>query len=119
MSTTATRKTVIHIVGSSMDSLIGGTTVARRIHDVQQSRGVSLEVFIFAGAQRALADPKREQFNKAVDELVAKEVPVSACLNFALSMGSADDLAKRGIQLEAAREAFIRFTMENATVITV
>lgn len=119
MATPSTHKTVINLIRAETDSLIGGTTVARRINEVATQRGVSLEVFIFAGAQRALTDERRGDYNAAVDELIAAGVPVSACLNFALSMEAADVLARRGIQLEAAREAYIRFTLEGATVITI
>lgn len=114
-----TRKTVIHIVRADSDSLMGGATVARRINEVSSERGVTLEVFVFAGAQRALTDPRRAEFNAGIDELIAADVAVTACLNFALKLGAAEQLASRGIQLEAAREAFIRYTLENATVITI
>lgn len=112
-------KTVINIVRADGDSLIGGTTVARRIHEVAAERGVSLEVFVFASAQRALTDERRSDFNEAIDGLIAGGIPVSCCLNFALSLGAAESLAKRGIQLEAAREAYVRFTLEGATVISI
>ncbi|MBX7432888.1 hypothetical protein JDV09_12330 [Mycobacterium sp. Y57] len=98
-------KTVINIVRADTDSLIGATTVTRRMHEVAAGRGVSLEVFVFAGAQRALTDERRPDFNEAVDALITAGIPVSACLNFALSPGATEALAKRGIQLEAAREA--------------
>jgi len=111
--------TVINLIRSDADALIGGTTVARRIHEVAAERGVGLEVFVFAGAQRALTDERREEFNAAIDGLVAAGVPVSACLNFALSLDATQALARRGIQLEAAREAYLRYTLFGATVITV
>ncbi|WP_099023065.1 hypothetical protein [Mycolicibacterium palauense] len=112
-------KTVINVVRADTDSLIGATTVARRIHEVAPSRAVTLEVFVFAGAQRALTDERRSEFNEAVDGLIAAGVPVSACLNFALSLNAAETLARRGIQLEAAREAYLRYTLEGATVISI
>ena len=49
----------------------------------------------------------------------AAGVPVSACLNSALSLDATDALARRGIQLEAAREAYLRYTLAGATVITI
>lgn len=116
---TAFPKTVINLVRADGDALIGGTTVARRIHEVAADRGVSLEVFVFAAAQRALTDDRRSEFNEAIDGLIAGGTPVSACLNFALTLGAAESLAKRGIQLEAAREAYLRFTLERATVISI
>ncbi|MGK2316436.1 hypothetical protein [Gordonia rhizosphera] len=112
-------KTVINIVRADTDALIGATTVSRRIHEVAPERGVTLEVFVFASAQRALTDERRAEFNAAIDDLIASGVPVSACLNFALKLGATDPLAHRGIQLEAAREAYLRYTLEGATVITI
>jgi hypothetical protein len=112
-------KTVINLVRADTDSLIGGTTVARRIHEVAAERGVSLEVFVFAGAQRALTDERRPEYNEAIDGLVASGVPVSVCLNFARTLGATEAVAQRGIQLEAAREAYVRFALEGATVISI
>ncbi|MDY6808248.1 MAG: hypothetical protein SW127_04440 [Actinomycetota bacterium] len=112
-------KTVINIVRADTDALIGATTVSRRIHEVAADRGVTLEVFVFASAQRALTDERRADFNTAIDDLITAGVPVSACLNFALRLGVTDALAHRGIQLEAAREAYVRYTLEDATVITI
>jgi hypothetical protein len=43
---------------------------------------------------------------------------VKACLNIAASRGAADALAQRGIQLEFAREAFARYALEHAAVIS-
>lgn len=112
-------KTVVNLVRAEADALIGGTTVARRMHEVAEERGVDLEVFIFAGAQRALTDQRRTEYNAAVDDLVAKGVQVSACLNFALSMDAGDAITRRGIQLVAAREAYLRYATEGATVVSI
>jgi hypothetical protein len=111
--------TVINLVRAETDALIGGTTVARRMAEVAADRGVNVEVFIFASAQRALTDERRTQYNEAVDDLVARGVPVSACLNFALSLGAAEAIAARGIQLVAAREAYLHYSMEGATVVSI
>lgn len=43
----------------------------------------------------------------------------SACLSFALSLDAADTLAKRGIQLVAARETYLRYALEGATVVSI
>lgn len=112
-------RAVVNIVRADSDSLIGGTTVARRMHEVADERGVTVEVFIFAGAQRALTDPRRQDYNDAVDDLLRRGVEVSACLNFALSLDATDALTKRGIQLVAAREAYLRYAAEGATVVSI
>jgi hypothetical protein len=115
---TSSRTTVLHVVSPDGDALIGAVTVAGRIADVAQERGVRLEVFVFAGAQRALSDPERRTFNAGIDALVQRGIPVSACGNFARKLGAVDALLARGIALEPARDAMIRFTLARATVIT-
>ena len=114
----ATYKTIIHLVHADTDALMGATTVAGRIHEVGTTYALAVEVFIFAAAQRALTDPRKEPFNRAVDQLIAQGVPVTACTNFARKLGAAEQFAARGIRLEPARDAFIRYTMEGSTVIT-
>jgi hypothetical protein len=115
---TSARTTVLHVVSGDSDSLIGAITVAHRIADVADQRGVRLEMFVFAGAQRALSDPQRRPFNAGIDELVRRGVRVAACSNFARKFGAVDALSARGVILEPARDAFIRFTLARATVIT-
>ena len=115
---TSARTTVLHVVSPDSDALIGAVTVAGRIAEVADQRGVRLEMFVFAGAQRALSDPRQRAFNAGIDALLARGIPVSACTNFARKLGAVEELSARGITLEPARDAFIRFTLARATVIT-
>lgn len=115
---TSSRSTVLHVVSADTDNLIGAVTVAGRMADVQQERGIRVEVFIFAAAQRALTDPRKAAFNEGVDALIARGIPVAACTNFARKLGAVDALIARGIALEPARDAFIRYTLAKATIIT-
>lgn len=97
---------------------MGATTVAGRIQEVSDKYSVVVELFIFASAQRALTDPRKQEFNAAVDDLVSRGIPVTACTNFARKLDAVDEFLARGIRLEPARDAFIRYTMEGSTVIT-
>ena len=114
----SSRTIVVHLVSANMDSLMGAITVAMRMHEVAAERGVKVEVFIFAAAQRALMDEKKAEFNGGVDRLIAAGIPVSACTNFAIKLGAIDAFRARGITLEPARDAFIRYTLAGSQVIT-
>jgi hypothetical protein len=115
---TSSRTTVLNVVSGDPDALIGAVTVAGRIADVAAERGVRLEMFVFAAAQRALSDPRRTAFNAGIDGLILRGIPVSACSNFARKLSVTDALLSRGITLEPARDAYIRFTLARATVIS-
>jgi hypothetical protein len=111
-------KTVIHIFHDDDASLTTGAHVAERIRQVAAARGVDVEVYLFGPAEQALLDADRVEFNKLIDDLVERGVQVTTCLSIAGSLGAGDAFAKRGIQLEYAREAFARYTVESATVIS-
>jgi hypothetical protein len=98
-----------------------GTRVAQRIVEVASEQDVELEVFCFGPAQRRIgrsADEADATFNRQLDELMASGVTVGACVNSARADGSEDELATRGFNLRVARDEFLRFTMEGATVIS-
>lgn len=111
-------KTVIHIFHADQDSLTTGAHVAERIRQVAADRGVELEVYLFGPAERALLDPAEGDFNTQIDALAEHGVPVKTCLNIAAANDAADKFARRGIQLEFARDAFARYGCETATVIS-
>lgn len=111
-------KTVIHIFHADTDSLTSGSHVAERVRQVAAVRGVELEVYLFGPAEKALLDADQVAFNKQIDDLVTAGVQVKACLSVAVGAGAADALAQRGIQLEFAREAFARYALEHAAVIS-
>jgi len=114
-------KVVIHLFHGDSDSLAAGSHVAERVRQVAGEQHVELEVYCFGPAQGALSDgstdPTRTDYNAQIDALVAAGVPVGACLNAAQAAGTEQALADRGITLQYARDAFVRFALEGATVI--
>jgi hypothetical protein len=115
-------KTVIHIFHDDDASVTTGSRVAQRILEVAGERGCSLEVFCFGPAQRRLtADDGSEAtatFRRQIGELVAAGVTVGACVNAARADGVEAELATRGLVLRVARDEFVRFTLEQATVVS-
>jgi hypothetical protein len=114
-------KVVIHLFHGDEDSLSAGSHVAERVRQVAGDQQVELEVFCFGPAQSALSDrsddPTRTEYNQQIDELAAAGVPVGACLNAARAAGTEQALTERGVVLQYARDAFVRFALEGATVI--
>ncbi len=114
-------KVVIHLFHGDDDSLSAGSHVAERIRQVATGQGADLEVYCFGPAQAALSHPDgpvRAEYNQQIDDLAAAGVPVGACLNAARAAGAEEELQKRGIKLQYARDAFVRYALEGATVIT-
>lgn len=115
-------KTVIHIFHGDDSSLGVGSHVAERIRQVADEQQLELEVFCFGPAQAALGDssgaPNLQDYNAQIDELIAAGVPVGACLNAARAAETEDALTARGLQLQYARDAIARWTLEGATVVT-
>lgn len=115
-------KTVIFLFHTDNASLDAGSHVADRVRQVAGGQGVELEVFCFGPAQAALtedsSDPVRAGYREQIDALVAAGVPVHACLNAANAAGTAEALSSRGLSLEFARDAFVRYALEGAAVIS-
>ncbi len=115
-------KSVIHLFHGDDDSLSAGSHVAERIRQVAAEQGVTLEVFCFGPAQGALSStgetPTRTEYNQQIDELIAAGVSVNACINAARAAGTEEALSARGINLEFARDAFVRYAVEGATVLS-
>ena len=114
-------KTVIHIFHDDDDSLMIGSRVPQRIDEVAAEHDSEVEVFVFGPAQRRLSRAETEadtHFNRQIDELIAAGVRVGACLNAAKSDGVDGELIDRGLVLSVARDEFLRFTVERATVIS-
>lgn len=114
--------TVIFLFHGDDDSLNAGSHVAERIRQVADGQGVELEVYCFGPAQAALTDSSnntvRVEYRDQIDALVAAGVRVGACLNAANAAGTSEELTARGITLEFARDAFVRHTLDGATVIS-
>jgi hypothetical protein len=115
-------KTVIHVFHDDDDALATGTRVAQRIQEIALEHGSGVEVFCFGPAQRHLSSEGGSEavvtFNRQIDELIADGVVVGACVNAARADGVEDELSRRGLNLQIARDEFLRFTLEKATVIT-
>jgi hypothetical protein len=114
-------KVVIHLFHADNDSLAAGSHVAERVRQVAGDQHVEREVYCFGPAQSALSDgstgPTRTDYNAQIDALVAAGVPVGARVNAARAAGTEQALSARGITLQYARDAFVRFALEGATVI--
>ena len=115
-------KTVVFLFHGDDDSLNAGSHVAERIRQVAAEQGVELEVFCFGPAQGALTEPSddaiRIEYRQQIDALAAAGVPVGACLNAATAAGTVEALTARGITLQFARDAFARYGIEGASVIS-
>ena len=115
-------KTVIFLFHGDNDSLNAGSHVAERVRQVAPDAGVDLEVFCFGPAQAAITeastDPVRAEFREQIDALVGAGVRVGACVNAAIANNQDDALTSRGVTLEFARDAFIRFALDGAAVLS-
>ncbi|SDK61226.1 hypothetical protein SAMN05421869_11772 [Nonomuraea jiangxiensis] len=115
-------KVVIHIFHGDDDSISYGSRLSERIRQIAADKQAEVEVFCFGPAQARLTggpgDEARAVHNRRLDDLIAAGVPVGACVNAAKADGTDEELRKRGFTLEVARDAFLRFALEGATVIT-
>lgn len=73
--------------------------------------------FFFGAAIGALADPAQTDFRDALVVLAKQGVPVLVCQQTVEAIGQAGAMQALGFGLEFARDAFIRFAIEGATVI--
>ena len=112
------KKVVIHIFHADESSLGTGSHVSERIRQVKEQHGVALEVYIFGPAEKALADPDHVSYRDALVSLAKNGVPVHICRSIAEDMGKAEEFARLGFTLEYARDAFARYALEGATVIS-
>lgn len=112
------KKLVIHIFHVHENAALTGAKLAERIRQVASERGVELELFIFGAAIGALADPAQVDFRNALAALAKQGVPVHVCQQAVETIGQAEAMKAQGFGLEYARDAFIRFTIEGATVIS-
>lgn len=113
-------KTVIHIFHGDDASLSAGSHVAERVRQVAADQSVELEVFCFDPAQAALGSTTGEvvaDYNSQINELIAAGVSVGACLNAAIGAGTETALRERGVELQYARDAFVRWAREGAAVV--
>jgi hypothetical protein len=112
------KKVVIHIFHADESSLGIGSHVAERIRQVMDDRGTALEVYVFGPAEKALADPANTKFRETLASLATHGVPVHTCRSIAEDLGKTEAFTQLGLTLEFARDAFIRYAVEGAAVIS-
>ena len=112
------KKVVIHIFHDDASSLGTGSHVSERIRQVKDQQGVALEVYVFGPAEKALADPANGVYRDTLVSLAQNGVPVHVCRDIAEKMGKAEEFTQLGFTLEYARDAFVRYALEGATVIS-
>lgn len=112
------KKVVIHLFHDDASSLGTGSHVSERIRQVKDEQGVALEVYVFGPAEKALADPARNEYRETLVSLAKNGVPVHVCRSIAEDMGKADEFMQMGFTLEYARDAFVRYALEGTTVVS-
>lgn len=116
------KKTVVVIFNDNDAALNAGSHVALRMAQVNQEMGVELEVYLFGPAQAAYSSNTTQgvkaEYIKTIDELVKAGIKVSACMNAAEASKTTEALKAKGIHLEFARDAFLRYGAEQAAVLT-
>ena len=78
---------------------------------------MDVEVYVFGAAERALDDPAQAEYRQTLVSL-ANWVPVHVCRDIAESMGKAQEFTALGFALEYARDAFVRYALEGAAVVS-
>jgi hypothetical protein len=112
------KKVVIHIFHADKDSLGTSTHVSERIRQVKDEQGVALEIYVFGPAEKALADPANVEVRDTLSSLVKNGVSVHVCRSIAEAMGKEEEFKRLGFTLEYARDAFIRYALEGAAVVS-
>ncbi len=115
-------KTVLFIFHDDDASLSAGSHVAERVRQVAEDVDLELEVYCFGPAQAAITssvdDKVHAEYRAQIDALVAAGVRVGACRNAAVANETEDELRRRGVTLEYARDAFARYGLEGAAVVS-
>ena len=111
-------KLVVHIFHDDDSALGTGSHVSERIRQVKDPQGVALEVYVFGPAEKALADPARTAYRDTLATLAKNGVPVHVCRSIAEDLGKSDEFTQMGFTVEYARDAFVRYALEGATVIS-
>ena len=112
------KKVVIHIFHDDASSLGTGSHVSERIRQVKEQQGVTLEIYVFGPAEKAIADPANGTYRDTLVSIAKNGVPVLVCRDIAETMGKAEEFVQLGFKLEYARDAFVRYALEGATVIS-
>ena len=115
------KKTVVIIFNDNDAALNSGSHVALRMSQVNKEVGVELEVFLFGPGQAAYSSNAetgvKADYIKTIDELIKAGIKVSTCKNTAEAKGTTEALKTKGVIVEFARDAFLRYGSEGAAVI--
>lgn len=115
------KKTAIIIFNDNDAALNSGSHVALRMSQVNKEMGVELEVFLFGPGQAAYSSNAetgvKVDFIKTIDDLIKAGIKVSTCKNTAEAKGTTEALKANGIEVEFARDAFLRYGLEGVAVI--
>jgi hypothetical protein len=115
------KKTVVVIFNDNDSALNAGSHVALRMSQVNKEVGVELEVYLFGPGQGAYSSNAetgvKADYIKNIDEMVKAGIKVSTCKSTAEAKGTTEVLTAKGINLEFARDAFLRFGSEGASVL--
>jgi hypothetical protein len=115
------KKSVVILFNDNDAALNAGSHVAVRMSQVNKEAGVELEVYLFGPGQAAYSSNAetgvKADYIKAIDELIAAGIKVSTCKNTAEAKGTTAALEAKGVHLEYARDAFLRYGAEGAAVI--
>ena len=112
------KKVVIHIFHADKEFLGTGAHVSERIRQVKDEQGVALEIYVFGPAEKALTDPANVEIRDTLISLVKNGVPVHVCRSIAEALGKEEEFKRLGFTLEYARDAFIRYAIEGAAVVS-
>jgi hypothetical protein len=116
------KKTVVIIFNDNDAALSSGSHVALRMSQVNKEMGVEVEVYLFGPGQAAYSSNAetgvKADYIKTIDDLIAAGIKVSTCKNTAEAKGTTEALKAKGVNVEFARDAFLRYGAENAAVIT-
>jgi hypothetical protein len=116
------KKTAVVIFNDNDAALSSGSHVALRMSQVNKEMGVELEVYLFGPGQAAYSGNAetgvKADYIKTIDDLIAAGIKVSTCKNTAEAKGTTEALKAKGVNVEFARDAFLRYGAENAAVIT-
>ncbi|TAK84614.1 MAG: hypothetical protein EPO20_14190 [Betaproteobacteria bacterium] len=69
-------------------------------------------------AEKALADPGSARFRETLVGLAKNGVWVHVCRSIAEDLRRAEEFAQLGFTLEYARDAFVRYALEGAAVVS-
>ena len=108
----------IHLFQADDQSVGTGAHVSERIRQVIARHDVALAVYVFGPAELAPADPVHARNRETLVNLAQAGVRVHVWRHDAEHMGMADELVRMGFTLEYARDAFVRYAHDGATVIT-